>query len=407
MGASGLARPLIFDNPLELDRGEFSNPVFGKEVLIHELGHARDFKELPIPGVGKSFFKPWGKEPYVFDPMIDVQGQPPYSSTNHFEDFAQSHQFYHTKPDQLKAVSMEKFEAMDKLHEPGLYDKIMDNSGIREAGKQISKAIDKVPYLRHALNIAGTVMGPIAMNVGANTYEDGLKEADKEKKYKGKMELAQGVSLSAKVTAPYALGLSIAKIVIDRKLSKGNWSVDQADRFATKALAAAAGPFGMIALAATDELLKSKDNRAPGEFTYTERKPEGFKEQFLQSIEYYDTQKAGTKEKIDKEDTGLTKDDKKFMAKVGTGAAVMGAAGTVAGWVGGGVAGAAIGGLAGGPIGALLGGVIGKVAGTMFLSYQGAKAGASIGSALHPDPKSETKPTETKAEPAGQEPKQE
>ncbi|MCE1248839.1 MAG: hypothetical protein LWY06_19545 [Firmicutes bacterium] len=405
--ASGLARPLMFDNPLELDRGEFSNPAFGKEVLIHELGHARDFSEVPIPGVGKSFFKPWGKEPYVFDPMIDVQGEPPYAATNHFEDFAQSHQFYHTKPEQLKAVSAEKFADMEKLHEPGLYDKLIDRSGVREAGKKLSEAIDQVPYLRQTLNVAGTVMGPVAMNVGANAYEDGLKEADKLKKYEGKMELAQGISLSAKVTAPYALGLSVAKMVINHKLKKGNWSVEKADEFASKALAAAGGPVGMIYLAATSEMLKSGTKEAPRDFAYTERKPETLKEKILRNVESYDVHLADTKQPIKEEDTKLTTDDKIFIAKTGGGALALGIAGTMAGWTYGGAAGAAIGGLAGGPIGALVGGLIGSVAGTMTLSYQGAKLGAKIGKALHspekqeaPAPQQQQVPEESTKEPA-------
>lgn len=384
MSAAGLARELLFDKPIDLDKGHVAIKGFNDELLIHELGHTRDFSEVPIPLVGTSSKGPWGKGPYVFDPTLDAPGEPTYASTNHWEDFAQSHKFYHRNPDQLKATSMEKFEAMDKLHEPTLYDNVMDRSGIREFGKKVSKVIDKVPHLRTAFNAIGTIMGPIEMKIGADKLQDGIKEADLTKKYEGKMYLAQGIAFSSKVLAPVGLGIAISKFVVDRKLKKGKWTIKQADNFASKAAAGITGPLGMVCLAITEEMLKTPEGQDFDNFKYQEKKPEGFKGKLIQGIgiRQFNVQEVDTKRKLDTDEANLTKGDKIFMAKVGGGGIVGGVAGTIAGYTGGAIAGATIGGLIGGPFGALLGGLLGKVSGTMFMSYQGSKAGAKLGRLL-------------------------
>jgi len=381
MSASGLAQDLIFDKPIQLDKGYAAVEGFNKEVLIHELGHTRDFSEIPVPYLGESTTGPWGKPPYVFDPHIDVPGEPTYASTNQWEDFAQSHQFYHTKPEQLKATSLEKFEAMEKLHEPTLYDKIMDRSGIRELGKKVAKLIDKVPHLRTALNVIGTIMGPVEMKIGADKLQDGIKEANLTKKYEGKMHLAQGIAFSSKVLAPVGLGIALSRFIADRKIKKGKWTIEQAEGFANKVVAGMTGPLGMIYLASTNEMLKDSDGKYVDNFKYEQRKPEGIKEKIAEGvgIRHFTAREAKTGRELDTDEAKLTKEDKIFMAKVGGGSILGGIAGTVAGYMGGTAAGAALGGLIGGPFGALLGALIGKVAGTMFLSYQGAKVGAKIG----------------------------
>jgi len=385
MGAAGMARDLFFDRPIVLDRGHMAMEAMdlNKGVIIHELGHTADYASTPIPRVGRSSFAPFGEGPYVFDPTIDTPGDL-YASTNHWEDFAQSEKFYQLDPEKLKATSMEKFEALEKFHEPGLKDKIMDRPSIRELGKKISKAIDKVPHLRTTLSVIGKIMGPIEMNIGADKIEHGIKEADLTKKYQGKMAMAQGIAFSSKVLAPIGLGITIAKLIVDRKLKKGKWSIKQANEFSNKALATITGPLGMIYHAAAKEMLKTPEGQEHDDFTYQERKSEGLKEKITGQfgIRQFTAQEVDSKRKLPTEEANLTKDDKIFMAKVGGGAVLGGVAGTVAGFMGGAFVGAAVGGLIGGPFGSLLGGLIGKVAGTMFLSYKGAKAGAKLGRLL-------------------------
>lgn len=382
MQAAGLARNLFFDRPISLDKGHMAitNMNLNKGVLVHELGHSIDFQSSPVPGVGMSNLSPWGKGPYVYDPTIDTPDDL-YASTSHWEDFAQSHKFYHLEPETLKATSPEKFQAMEKFYEPNLYDKVMDHSGIREMGKKLAKAIDKVPYLRPALSVLGTIMGPIEMNIGADQIEKGIKEADATKKYQGKMAMAQGIAFSTKILAPVGLGIALSKFIVDKKLEKGKWNIDQAHKFASKALAAITGPVGMIYSAYVDEILKDPEGKHLDEFTYDNKQPRGFTEKLSQGLgmAQLSAREVDTGRELPKEEAKLTWGDRIFLTKVAVGAGIAGIAGTVAGYVGGSVAGAAIGGVVGGPVGALVGGLLGKVAGTMYLSHQGAKVGAKVG----------------------------
>ena len=385
MQASGLARNLIFDRPISLDKGhaamEYMN--LNKGVLVHELGHTVDFQSSPVPGVGMSNLSPWGKGPYVYDPTIDTPNDL-YASTSHWEDFAQSHKFYHLEPETLKSTNLEKFQAMEKYYEPNLYDKVMDHSGIREAGKKLAKAIDKVPYLRPAMSVLGTILGPIEMNLGADQIEKGIKEADATKKYQGKMAMAQGIAFSSKVLAPVGLGIALSKFIVDKKLEKGKWTIEQAHQFSSKALAAITGPVGMIYTAYVDEILKDPEGKHMDDFTYQDRSAVGFREKLSEGFgsRHFMATEVDTGRELPAEESKLTWDDKKFIAKVAGGAAVGGISGTIAGYMGGSIAGAAIGGVVGGPVGALVGGLLGKVAGTMYLSHQGAKIGAKAGKFL-------------------------
>ena len=385
MGAAGVARDLMYDHPIGLDRGHMGIDWMNlnEGVIVHELGHTVDYQSNPIPQVGRSTFGPFGEGPYVFDPTIDTPDDL-YAATNHWEDFAQTHKYYHLDPETMKTTNMEKYEAMKEFYEPTLTDKVMDRSGIRKLGKQISKAIDKVPYLRTALSVIGTILGPMEMNIGADKIENGIKEADATKRYQGKMAMAQGLAFSTKVLAPVGLGIALSKYIVDKKLEKGKWTIKEAESFAGKALAAITGPLGMMYTAGVGELLKDTEGKKMDDFKYHDKEAKGFKQQLGEALgmRQFTAEEVDTKRKLPTEEAKLTKDDKIFMAKVGGGAVLGGVAGTVAGYAGGTAAGAALGGVVGGPIGALIGGLVGKVAGSMYLSYQGAKIGAKAGRLL-------------------------
>ncbi|MCD6309241.1 MAG: hypothetical protein J7M18_00900 [Candidatus Eremiobacteraeota bacterium] len=347
-GAAGLARHTPIANMIELNKNSMAIPQWNKGVIIHELGHTRDFSEGLTPLTNPSTRAPWGKPPYVFDKWIDTPGQPTYAATNHWEDFAQSHKFYHMHPEKLKEVSPEKYAAMEKLHEPNLYDKVMDHKPIRDAGKKISEAIDKVPHLRTALEWMGAVAGPLTLRSGALKYKKGVIDDDEKKKFDGKMDMAKGTAYSMRVTAPAGLVLSLAHFIMGRKIKKGKLKAEKASRIANAVLACATGPVGMTAYAAMQELSKPE----PGKV----KKVKGEK---------------------------LTKSDKAFMAKVGGGAIVGGAAGTYAGFKAGVITGATLGGLVGGPIGAGVGAVVLGTVGMLSGSYGGAKLGARLGRTIH------------------------
>lgn len=384
--ASGMAKDLLFTRTIDLDKGYAAIDGFNKEVLIHEIGHTSDFSHLPGPFLGRSTQPPFGKEPFVFDNSIDVPGEAPYSATNRWEDYAQSYQMYHTRPDELKAQTPEKFEAMKQVHKGSLYDKVLDKTGIRKLGKNISQLIDKVPHLRTTLSLLGSFIGPLTIRTASEKLTGGIKENDPVKRFEGKMDFAQGVAYSSRYLSPLGIALTGAKWLLGRRVKKGKMSIEKAEKIAGTFMASMAGPLGMITLAASREMLapENKIKAGKGErkkFKYTEKSAKDFtkKEKMKQmKLKYYDKIDSKTGKKVKSEDLKLTWDDKKFMAKVATGAAVTGAAGTVGGYVAGAAVGATVGALIGGPLGAAVLGFLGKIGGSMVASYYSAKGGAKL-----------------------------
>jgi hypothetical protein len=396
LGASGMARNEIFRKAITFDRGELSIPGWGKDVIIHEVGHTRDFADGLLPltgdsGIGPLGRGPWGKAPHITN----------YAATNHWEDFAESHVAFHENPESLKALSPEKFDAMQKIHEPTLYDKIMDRTGIREAGKKVSEAIDKVPYLRDTLQVAGAILGPVQSHHGATELQSGIRRDDPALRMAGKMDLAQGLAFTSKAAAPVGLGLLGLRMYLNNRIKAGKMSLEKAESIANGTLAVVGGPIGLTVFAAIKEMLRPDDpagdarqgapaggarsqrESGPGEtgqgalkkLTLEETNPETLfnpKEKFFK-------ERSVAVDGVRRTDGDLTKDDKIFMAKVGTGAALGGILGTVAGWQGGALAGAALGGLVGGPFGAAVGAFVGKAAGILGASWFGAKLGAKLG----------------------------
>lgn len=431
MNASGLARNLLFMKPIDLDKAQFAIDGFGKGTLIHEVGHTFDFGK-GLPYLGASSKAPWGKGPYVFDEWIDTPNDL-YASTNHFEDFAQSHKFFYENPEVLKATNPAKYEAMKKLKQPGLNDVLFDHPKIREIAKNVSAAIDKVPGLRVALDVAGTISGPLEMRKGAAEIQKGLKDGDAKAIRDGKLDLASGVAYATRTAAPLGLAVEGLQFFLNRQVEKGKMTPEKADRVATDALATMTGPVGLTARSAVDALLGGKH---PAKIQIEVEKPKLSKLRKQQHLKRLLTGSgigaaagaiaggliggllggpigaaagsalgaaaAGTTgaflsqrgEKMPKpvthvtingtrrNDTDLTKADKIYLAKVGGGAVAGGIAGTALGWKAGALAGAAAGALVAGPLGAAIGGTLGAVGGVMAGSYAGSKAGAALGKAL-------------------------
>jgi len=437
MSASGLARDLFFIKPIDLDKGQFAIEGFGKGTLIHELGHTYDFGKNPIPYLGASNKAPWGKGPYVFDQWIDTPDDL-YAATNHFEDFAQSHKFFYENPDVLKSTNPAKYEAMKKLKQPGLYDVIFDRPKIREAAKKISEVIDKVPGLRVALEVAGNISGPLEMRKGSKEIQKGIKDGDQNALRDGKLDLASGVAYATRTAAPLGMAVEGLQFFLNRQVKKGKMTPEKADRIADNTLAVMTGPVGLTTKSAVDAMLGDK---ATGKIQLEVKKPRVSKATAGKSLKRtllgtgigtaigatagavaggvflgplgaviasslgaagagaignfvaQATDKKAPKPtlnvKVDgkvRDDMALTRNDKIYMAKVGGGAVVGGAAGTFLGWKGGALAGAAAGALVAGPIGAAIGGTLGAVGGALGGSFAGSKIGAAAGKALDHGP---------------------
>ncbi|MFP4498957.1 MAG: hypothetical protein ACLFQV_12170 [Vulcanimicrobiota bacterium] len=361
--------------------------VMGKgtpiETLIHEMGHTHDFASGPTPFINRSSFEPFGEGPYFYE-AYEMGREAPYAAKNRFEDWAQSFEAYYAEPENLQAQCPEKFEAIKEFHESSVYDKVVEKTGIREAGKKLSEAIDAVPGLRTGINMARNAAGPITFRIGVEDYKKGLGKDNKAEKFSGKMNMAQGIAYSTKFLAPVGLGITAAKWLMGRRIKKGKLAVEKADKIASGFLAAMTGPLGMITLAASQVLTENGKKAQKDGHGQVPAKKDDIRLEYEDV--HYDSNITpsvlNTGSRPERKSYKLTSDDKKLIAKVSTGALAGGVAGTAAGFTVGGLIGTTVGALIGGPVGASVLGLAGYAAGTLFGSYKGGKMGAKIGKYL-------------------------
>jgi hypothetical protein len=419
VGASGLATPLFSHNRifLDVDQMNISNS-WAQEVVTHEVGHTYDFSKGVGPILSRNFRGGgFGKEPFISD----------YANTNRMEDYAESYAKYHLEPERLQSVAPEKYAALDKSQAPGLVDKALDRPSVRETGRKIGTAFEAAPRARNLLALGASLVGPFQLYRGAASYEKGVKDNDPLSRLNGKMNLASGAALMGPGTAPLSLLVSAGQIATNIQLNNGSISLDQAEKRADAALTIATGPFGSIASSIQGELdsagllVDTTKANATASFAPFGAKQSigkvavgfalgaaagGVLSPFLHAGSAHATvfsaaagswaggmlgAAAGfglhmmTKPEVpsfllgEQQQTKLTGDDKKLLAKLSAPAVVGGAAGAVGGYFGGQMIGQAIGqslaGAAGGVTGAALGSYLGVLGG----SYAAAKGGAKLG----------------------------
>lgn len=214
--AAGLARNMGPVHTIQL-----SKPWLYDGVVIHEVGHTKDFSTGLGGMVGTTSSKgPFGKGPWVTN----------YAKTNHWEDFAESYEAFHNNPQHLNNTSMAKYNAVAASEKQSLLEKAFDNKPVREAGKVIGDTIGKVPFLREALQVIGFVLGPLQINKGYNQLQDGYNNNDPKKKLDGKLNMAAGTMYTIKPLALFGLVTDIGHWFVNRSIKKGNLTPQEAEK---------------------------------------------------------------------------------------------------------------------------------------------------------------------------------
>ena len=244
-GISGMAQPGSSHVHILLDESYINNSSRAADLVIHEQGHAVDYGG----GFGVVGSHNWrggfGKGEFVTE----------YASTNRYEDFAESYEHFHQHGEEFSHDFPEKAGAIERVSMQDPLNRLADQPKIREAGKEASKAIGKVPYLRTGLEVAGSLIAPAMLYRGATKLSKALQDGDDSAKVEAKMNLASGLFLSLPGASPLALVSSVAGSAlkaVDKadKHSDGEWSNKWADRI----LATSAGPLGMGLAAVKSEL---------------------------------------------------------------------------------------------------------------------------------------------------------
>lgn len=432
-GILGLAMPRLTRNVIHLRDDLFSSFEAARNVATHENGHTKDFNRFLNPIFTDSSLKPWGKPPYPIDPLYDTPTNI-YGMTNHYEDYAQAHMFYHCYPEILKTVAPDKFAAMEKSEKLNFLEKVLDRPVVREWGKKISQTMDKVPFLRNAFDLLKAIAGPLSLHKSAEEIRQGVSKDDKGQLFHGELHLASALAYCSGPASFLGLIFDIAHWGINKAINKGTITIEKARVYSRAILANIAGPIGHVigegthALLLPDAEIQQKTNLKENLQKLNENAPtlsdtetdliaaasaaagavgatasyiinyasNNLAARIVSAISggfwggaivgsltlagfYLNKYKKEMATNKELQNVLANKDDMLYMLKVYGGSAILGLTGGVLGKYGGSIIGGAAGAMAAGPLGGLLGAGLGGFAGSLIAANQGAKLGAALG----------------------------
>lgn len=156
-------------NHMELSRKELSNPAKWLRTQTHETGHAVDYESQMFKLFGERSSKnPFGKGPYISD----------YAQTNAREDFAESYEEFFVDPENLKQTAPEKYEAIKKMTEPSLMERLIDRKEFRETGKYMADLIGPNKPARHAVQSAFYLSSVLQVGHGVTQWIGSKESGD-------------------------------------------------------------------------------------------------------------------------------------------------------------------------------------------------------------------------------------
>lgn len=142
---NGNARSLVVSNQINLSRKELYTPEKLRGTLTHEIGHTSDFSTRPF-GIlpNRSSHEPYGEGPHVTN----------YAETNHYEDFAESYEEYHIRPENLREKTPEKYADMEEFNRQNFLERMVDRQEFRDTGKYVAEVIGPNRPARHIVQAA-------------------------------------------------------------------------------------------------------------------------------------------------------------------------------------------------------------------------------------------------------------
>lgn len=172
-------------NEISLSRTELTTPDKLRGTLTHEIGHTVDFESRWFKLFGeRSGKKPFGEGPHITD----------YAKTNHYEDFAESYEEYHLRPENLKKTSPEKYAEIEKMSKPSLLESFVDRKEFRETGKFIAEAIGPNRVARHGVQVAYYASSMLQLTHGISQWHRSAETGDALGHASGILNTASGLA---------------------------------------------------------------------------------------------------------------------------------------------------------------------------------------------------------------------
>jgi hypothetical protein len=182
---NGQAWGFAASNEISLSRTELTTPDKLRGTLTHEIGHTVDFESRWFKLFGeRSGKKPFGEGPHITD----------YAKTNHFEDFAESYEEFHLRPENLKKTSPEKYAEIERMSKPSLLESLVDRKEFRETGKFVADTIGPNRIARHGVQAAYYASSVLQLTHGISQWHRSSETGDSLGHASGILNTAAGVA---------------------------------------------------------------------------------------------------------------------------------------------------------------------------------------------------------------------
>ncbi|MEW6281742.1 MAG: hypothetical protein AB1758_24245, partial [Candidatus Eremiobacterota bacterium] len=212
--ASGLAFRHTVTNAIQLNREQISiSPEWFREVLIHEVGHTKDYASawFQHAGLGNhSDSAPWGQGPYVTD----------YAGKNHYEDYAESYSHYHVEPERLKENAPEKYRIIQEHEQPSLMDRLIDRPEFRETGKWLGEHMAPNQGIRTGIEVFYWATGAVQLLYGWDLLRQASETDDPQKHMSGVLNVASGALFATQLLSVGGLMVQGANRALHHGISR-------------------------------------------------------------------------------------------------------------------------------------------------------------------------------------------
>lgn len=207
-------------NHVELSRKELSYPEKWLRTQTHETGHAVDYESQPFKLFGeRSSRNPFGKGPYISD----------YARTNAREDFAESYEEFFADPENLKAKAPEKYEAIRKMTEPSLLERLIDRKEFRETGKYMADVIGPNKPTRHGIQAAYYLSSVLQLGHGVSQWIRSKETGDSMAHASGIMNTLSGALFFTGMTPLAGMAVQGANTALAQAVRSDRLSAEEVE----------------------------------------------------------------------------------------------------------------------------------------------------------------------------------
>lgn len=190
------------------------------DTLIHEVGHTTDYSRRPFRlGPTASSHSPYGEGDKVTS----------YAETNAREDYAESYQEYHQRPERLREVNAEKYEDQKTSNTPSFLERLVDRKEFRETGKTVGQLMGPNKMTRHAIETAGAVAGAIQLGHGVSQWVDSAASGNSLQHANGILNTVSGALAFSGAAPLAAVGVQAANQALTRAVKRGDLSAAEVE----------------------------------------------------------------------------------------------------------------------------------------------------------------------------------